>query len=983
MSLHSYEANFTFRDSNYRLHLSTPLSGETNTPFVLTLNSLDSDPSPHDPDASSDSVWSSSFTPSEVEQMTSKTGEFHTFAEMVGMMSAILRAKQNGGAERNQITYVHKNPLFNTVGIDVLTYADLELLKQRRAGGNPAAATTTPRTSANRRKLNKRYVIMTIGSKRNEDEKIHYPLPLPCIQTHHSRSLSQNGSMQASLQTDVSALKAQIARLTQNMTQTKPKTSPLSLTASSHDLLASYQPPSTSRSKGSSNHLYHSASAVEIRSYRDHDRDRVSDDDVSPRHSHSRSRTPSPSRSHRFSTRRHRDGEDRADSNRARRSHDVTRHDELASIAHLSRPTRHSSIKKRQHHIKNSDSDPESDDARHIEEPPELPPTAAKHYHRLETQVMALKEELKFEKQVSTARITTLETENRSLRKKEKDLVDQLTKSQEALSLLTLESERLKAKVEEFMLTARSTNSRHAPDEPVDSRGRSRTHSRASSLTRTPAASSYAVPRSGSLSPSQNRMLARSNSSSNVRSTSPYLQAQRDRRAAAAAAANSGRSTPIRSHSQSNSRHGSRAPSPSGSGRNTPTQQHAMRSSSARSPARHINGNGLDSPTSTTRQPRTPIDQDYRHWPISNRSGSRSPLRRFNPSDYVAMKKEKLARKAVEMAERNRAEIARSTRPSPLTTTILRPASGSRSRGQSPAATMGARSSSPGGRSSLFVPSAPSTITSHHSHAHQQAFSNSYRGRRTPPPVFSFDQSDGHSDQPLRQPSVYVEGRNDRARSLRFPLDTKTGHQLHKSLTESLHRSRDENDLHAPQSSIDMSTIGDLYPSSHLPLPHRSPAGSAATRMSNSISLAQLDRDEFDELDELTRASRTPRTLAVAAAVAAASSSPSDSLSRDRFNFDSDHASSTTSIGRTPLLSPSDRALLSFGVDELPPVPPRPLESQLEPLIPTMTTEELEDSQDEEERRGTKEPENGQLHSYNARREMRRRLGWRKWLAAP
>uniref|UniRef100_A0A383WMQ5 Coiled-coil domain-containing protein 61 n=1 Tax=Tetradesmus obliquus TaxID=3088 RepID=A0A383WMQ5_TETOB len=102
--------------------------------------------------------WRGEFAAKYVEDITSKTGNFKTFAVFVRMLhSAVLQQS-------------------DAVNVDLLTYQDLELLKSRKAavaaGGAAAAA------SQQQRQLpvnNKRYLILTYAS---EFDRVHYPLPL-------------------------------------------------------------------------------------------------------------------------------------------------------------------------------------------------------------------------------------------------------------------------------------------------------------------------------------------------------------------------------------------------------------------------------------------------------------------------------------------------------------------------------------------------------------------------------------------------------------------------------------------------------------------------------------------------------------------------------------------------------------------------------------------------------------------------------------
>ncbi|WIA12570.1 hypothetical protein OEZ85_006230 [Tetradesmus obliquus] len=102
--------------------------------------------------------WRGEFAAKYVEDITSKTGNFKTFAVFVRMLhSAVLQQS-------------------DAVYVDLLTYQDLELLKSRKAA--VAAGGAASATSQQQRQLpvnNKRYLILTYAS---EFDRVHYPLPL-------------------------------------------------------------------------------------------------------------------------------------------------------------------------------------------------------------------------------------------------------------------------------------------------------------------------------------------------------------------------------------------------------------------------------------------------------------------------------------------------------------------------------------------------------------------------------------------------------------------------------------------------------------------------------------------------------------------------------------------------------------------------------------------------------------------------------------
>eukprot|EP00117_Sycon_ciliatum_P007953 scpid10575/ scgid10867/ Coiled-coil domain-containing protein 61 len=94
--------------------------------------------------------WSNDFTAKYVEDLSSKTGNFKPFATFLHMFQAALLKKSD------------------TVGLDLLTLADLEKLRRQKSG-NFSSLGKPLQTS------NKRYLILTYNV---EFDRIHYPLVL-------------------------------------------------------------------------------------------------------------------------------------------------------------------------------------------------------------------------------------------------------------------------------------------------------------------------------------------------------------------------------------------------------------------------------------------------------------------------------------------------------------------------------------------------------------------------------------------------------------------------------------------------------------------------------------------------------------------------------------------------------------------------------------------------------------------------------------
>jgi coiled-coil domain-containing protein 61 len=94
--------------------------------------------------------WISEFSLSYIEEMTHKTGNFKKFNVFVKMLSTALSRQSEA------------------VFVDLLTFADLEMLKNRKTG-KPASSSAALKAN------NKRYLILTYVV---EFDRVHYPLPL-------------------------------------------------------------------------------------------------------------------------------------------------------------------------------------------------------------------------------------------------------------------------------------------------------------------------------------------------------------------------------------------------------------------------------------------------------------------------------------------------------------------------------------------------------------------------------------------------------------------------------------------------------------------------------------------------------------------------------------------------------------------------------------------------------------------------------------
>jgi coiled-coil domain-containing protein 61 len=163
-----------FQESSYTsASSSSSSSSSTLTPEPTLFVDLE--------ELSSSATWHGEFSASYVENITRKTGSFKRFDVLVKMLVGALQARTE------------------TVFLDLLTYADLEALRVRKAGGGSATASatasgTTPArtaatTSSSSLTINtKRYLILTYVA---EFDRIHYPLPLLFEETPTVASLSR------------------------------------------------------------------------------------------------------------------------------------------------------------------------------------------------------------------------------------------------------------------------------------------------------------------------------------------------------------------------------------------------------------------------------------------------------------------------------------------------------------------------------------------------------------------------------------------------------------------------------------------------------------------------------------------------------------------------------------------------------------------------------------------------------------------------
>lgn len=93
----------------------------------------------------------------DIEETTHKAGNFKKFGVFTKMLSSAF-SKSN-----------------ESVFVDLLTLADLELLKARKSGHNSSNSVRSDASQPSNKKQLKRYVILTYTG---EFDRVHYPLPL-------------------------------------------------------------------------------------------------------------------------------------------------------------------------------------------------------------------------------------------------------------------------------------------------------------------------------------------------------------------------------------------------------------------------------------------------------------------------------------------------------------------------------------------------------------------------------------------------------------------------------------------------------------------------------------------------------------------------------------------------------------------------------------------------------------------------------------
>lgn len=135
-----HETTMVFHNVEYVLSLEVESEGDSLTMEVE--------------DKASGSRWNGHFSSRYIEEITHKTGNFKKFSVFLKMLVTSMSPQGS-----------------DTVFIDLLTYNDLEMLKNRKARKQPGGA-------VNAKPNNKRYLILTYAV---EFDRVHYPLPLQFV----------------------------------------------------------------------------------------------------------------------------------------------------------------------------------------------------------------------------------------------------------------------------------------------------------------------------------------------------------------------------------------------------------------------------------------------------------------------------------------------------------------------------------------------------------------------------------------------------------------------------------------------------------------------------------------------------------------------------------------------------------------------------------------------------------------------------------
>ncbi|XP_076464315.1 centrosomal protein CCDC61-like [Babylonia areolata] len=112
--------------------------------------------------------WRATFDASYIEDLTHKTGNFKQFNVFVSMLESAISQSSS------------------SVALDLLTYTDLEALRQKKNRGSEIKSSIPASRSGSTTLMSKRYLIVTYSV---EFDRIHYPLPLPYVGKPDPRAL--------------------------------------------------------------------------------------------------------------------------------------------------------------------------------------------------------------------------------------------------------------------------------------------------------------------------------------------------------------------------------------------------------------------------------------------------------------------------------------------------------------------------------------------------------------------------------------------------------------------------------------------------------------------------------------------------------------------------------------------------------------------------------------------------------------------------
>jgi coiled-coil domain-containing protein 61 len=157
-------------------------------------------------DSHSADVWKAVFDPKQLEELTRKTGNYKQFSVFISMLRAAITRSSD------------------SVSLDLLTYADLEVLRSQKYGGSTHRGMSPGPKSAQSQLHSKRYLILTYSA---EFDRIHYPLSLPYA----------GKTDPTKLQETIRKLQAEVAALQKTQTRGHLKSSDVLRLQQDYDLI--------------------------------------------------------------------------------------------------------------------------------------------------------------------------------------------------------------------------------------------------------------------------------------------------------------------------------------------------------------------------------------------------------------------------------------------------------------------------------------------------------------------------------------------------------------------------------------------------------------------------------------------------------------------------------------------------------------------------------------------------------------------------